>query len=275
LPAAEAEARSDDQRADLALIIDVAREAGRLALQWLQKGARSWDKSPDNPVTEADLAVNDLIHHRLSAARPDYGWLSEETKDDPANRRQARTFVVDPIDGTRAFVRGEPAFTVSIARLEGHRPAAGVVLNPMTNELFAASLGDPATLNGEAIRTTPNDTLDDCRMIGHSDMFAVKAGASPGPAMQFLRPVPSSLAYRLCLVACGRWDAAVRLLPTNDWDIAAAVLILAEAGGKVTDSHGDELRFNRASPIHRGVVAAGASLHPLLLDRLRRNGPQA
>jgi myo-inositol-1(or 4)-monophosphatase len=271
LPGADPEATGGAAE-DLALLMDVARDAGRLSLEWLAKGARAWDKSPNNPVTEADLAVNDLIRDRLAAVRPGYGWLSEETGDDPANRRQTRTFVVDPIDGTRAFVKGEPAFTVSIARLEKRRPVAGVVFNPMTNELFAASEGGGATLNGEPIRASMAETLADSRIIGHADLFALKAAGNPTPPMQFMRPVPSSLAYRICLVASGRWDAAIRLQPTHDWDIAAAVLIHAEAGGIVTDPHGAELRFNRASPIHPGVLAAGAMLHPLLMDRLKRTG---
>jgi len=271
LPGADPEA-SGGAREDLELLVDVARAAGRLSLDWLAKGARAWDKSPNNPVTEADLAVNDLIRDRLSKVRPGYGWLSEETSDDPANRRQARTFVVDPIDGTRAFVAGEPAFTVSIARLDRRRPVAGVVFNPMTNELFAAAEGAGATLNSQPIQASTADTLADSRIIGHADLFALKAAGNPTPPMQFMRPVPSSLAYRICLAACGRWDAAIRLQPTHDWDIAAAVLIHAEAGGTVTDPQGAELMFNRPRPIHPGVLAAGAKLHPLLMDRLKRTG---
>src|SRR6185436_7706009 len=142
------------------------------SLEWLKKGAKSWDKSPGNPVTEADIAVNDLIAKRLRAARPDYGWLSEETRDNPADRQQVRTWVIDPIDGTRAFVRGEPGFCISIARLEGQHPVVGVLFNPLTNELFAASAGHGATLNGERISAMPTCALEGCRMILRPEIYA-------------------------------------------------------------------------------------------------------
>jgi myo-inositol-1(or 4)-monophosphatase len=142
----------------------------------------------------------------------------------------------------------------------------------MTGELFSASEGGGATLNGEPIRASMARTLLDSRIIGEADMFALKAAGDPTPPMQFMHPAPSSLAYRICLVASGRWDAAIRLQPTQDWDIAAAVLIHAEAGGIATDPHGAELMFNRPSLVHPGVLAAGANLHPLLMARLKRTG---
>jgi len=254
---------------DLDLVVDVAREAGALSLEWLEKGAKTWDKSPGNPVTEADIAVNDLISKRLRRERPDYGWLSEETRDNPTDRAQARTWVVDPIDGTRAFVRGEPYFCISIARLEGARPMVGVLFNPMTNELFAASAGAGATLNGEQIIAMPTCALDGCGFIIRPEIHERLRRNPAWPVVRILTPMPNSIAYRIALVAAGRWDAAIGLQQTNDWDIAAAVLILAEAGGVATDGEGRPFAFNQAVTRHPGVVAAGASLHPLLMDRLR------
>jgi myo-inositol-1(or 4)-monophosphatase len=254
---------------DLALAVDVAREAGALSLQWLEKGAKAWDKSPGNPVTEADLAVNDLIARRLRATRPGYGWLSEETRDNPADRAQERTWVVDPIDGTRAFVRGEPYFCISIARLEGSTPAVGVLFNPLSNEVFAASAGAGATLNGDRIAAMPTCALEGCGMIVRPEIHDRLKRHPAWPATRILAPMPNSIAYRIALVAAGRWDAAIALKKTNDWDVAAAVLILAEAGGTATDGEGRPFAFNREVTNHPGVVAAGASLHPLLMDRLR------
>src|ERR1700754_669817 len=144
LPAAEAELKDD-----LALIGEVAREAGRLSLEWLEKGAKTWEKSPDNPVTEADIACNDLIKQRLRTARPSYGWLSEETRDNPADRAQPRVFVVDPIDGTKAFVKGENGFCASIAIIEAGQPIAGAVYNPNFDELLTAHTGGGCFLNDE------------------------------------------------------------------------------------------------------------------------------
>jgi myo-inositol-1(or 4)-monophosphatase len=267
LPDAEA-----DLRDDLALAVEVAREAGALSLEWLEKGAKTWDKSPGNPVTEADIAVNDLIARRLRPARPDYGWLSEETKDDPADRAHAHVWVIDPIDGTRAFMRGEAAFCISIARLEGARPVVGTLFNPLTNELLAATAGGGATLNGERIHAMPTCSLDGCKMILRPEVHERLRKRPEWPVTQVLKPMPSSIAYRLGLVAAGRWDAAIVLQGTNDWDIAAAVLIVEEAGGIVTDGDGQAFAFNQAVTRHPGVVAAGAKLHPLLMDRLREMG---
>ncbi|MEP7209785.1 MAG: 3'(2'),5'-bisphosphate nucleotidase CysQ [Alphaproteobacteria bacterium] len=249
---------------DLALVTDVAREAGALSLTWLKQGAKVWEKSPNNPVTEADIAVNDLIRKRLSAERPDYGWLSEETKDNPANRTQSRTFVVDPIDGTKAFVKGEPGFCVSIARLEGNRPVVGALFNPLTDELLAARLGGGAKLNGQPIRVTDRNDIA-CRMVGQPDVFQGRF-RDLWPGVELIDPMPNALAYRVALVAMGRWDAAVALNDKNDWDLAAAVLILSEAGGVATDRHGESFVFNRASVTQAGVIAAGPKLHALVMD---------
>lgn len=256
-------------REDLALAVEVAREAGKLSLEWLEKGARSWDKSPGNVVTEADIAVNDLIAGRLRSARPDYGWLSEETIDNPADRGQRRVWVVDPIDGTKAFLRGEPGFCISIARLENSRSVAGALFNPLTNEMLAAAEGKGATLNGETIRAMPTCSLGECGMILRPEIHD-RLMAHPGwPQTRILKPMPNSIAYRIALVAAGRWDAAIGLQRTNDWDIAAAVLILQEAGGIATDGSGQPFSFNREVTRHLGVVAAGAELHPLIMEKLQ------
>lgn len=242
-----------------------AREAGALAMEWLEKGARSWDKSPDNPVTEADLAVNDLIFKRLLDSRPSYGWVSEESCDVRNRRRAKRLFMVDPIDGTRAFIRGEPYFCVSIARLEADQPVAGVVYNPITDELFEAARGSGARLNGEAIQAGARTDLSGLRLIAGAPAF--RSNAWPG--VELADPTPNSVAYRLCLVAAGRWDAVVSFRPKCDWDLAAAALILEEAGGICTDHLGAALSFNWAQDAVRSVAASGASLHALLIDRLR------
>jgi myo-inositol-1(or 4)-monophosphatase len=264
LPAAD-----NDLAADLALLLDVAQEAGDLAVEWLEKGAASWDKSPGNPVTEADIAVNDLIALRLGQARSDYGWLSEETKDDPANRDSARTFVVDPIDGTRAFVRGEPGFCISIARLQGPDPAVGVLYNPLTHEMFDAAAGMGARLNGQLISASRTAAFGGSSLILQPHAQARLNVKEHWPDIRLMPTPPNSIAYRIALVACGRWDAAIGINYTNDWDVAAAALVLTEAGGAISDGTGRRLAFNRADPRHPGVVAAGANLHPLLVDRLR------
>lgn len=249
-------------------MIDTAREAGELALWWMERGARAWDKSPGNPVTEADIAVNNLLQGRLIGVRPDYGWLSEETPDCAANRDAGCGFIVDPIDGTRAFMEGKPGFCVSIARTQDGDPVIGVLFNPVTSELFWASRNCGAWLNGAPIRCTEADSVATARLILRPERL-VSAVVSQMPAVVTMESAPNSIAYRLALVAAGRWDAVVSAGPKADWDLAAAVVILEEAGGVATDLSGEQLAFNRPGLTHHGLAGAGESLHPLLLDRLR------
>jgi myo-inositol-1(or 4)-monophosphatase len=176
--------------------------------------------------------------------------------------------VVDPIDGTRAFMRGEPYFCISIARLEGERPVVGALFNPMTNEMMAATKGGGATLNTEPIRAMPTCGFEGCGVIVRPEIHDRLRKNPQWPVTRILTPMPNSIAYRLALVAAGRWDAAIGLQATNDWDIAAAVLIVEEAGGIATNGEGAAFAFNQAVTRHPGVVAAGAGLHPLLMDRL-------
>ena len=258
---------ASDLDADLALISEAAREAGHLALKWLEKGAKRWDKSPNNPVTEADIACNDLLSKKLRTARPDYGWLSEETKDSAADRSQKRIFVVDPIDGTMAFIRGESGFCVSIAIVEDGQPIAGAVYNPNFDELLSARKSGGAKLNSEAASVTDCASLA-CSMIGQPDVFA-RANAQYWPDIRLIDAVPNAMAWRMSLVAAGHWDATVALNEKSDWDLAAATLIIQEAGGVATDRHGKPFVFNREAVIQKGAVAAGAQLHPLIMERLR------
>jgi myo-inositol-1(or 4)-monophosphatase len=251
---------------DLALLAAVAREAGQLSLEWLEKGARTWEKSPNNPVTEADIACNDLIAKRLRTARPDYGWLSEETNDNWADRAQTRVFVVDPIDGTKAFVKGETGFCVSIAIIEQGQPIAGAVYNPNFDEILTAHVGGGAFLNDEPVHVSECSTLA-CSMIGQPDVFG-RTNAHMWPNMKLIDRVPNAMAWRLSLVAAGHWDAAVALNDKNDWDLAAAVLLVREAGGVATDRYGKEFVFNRRSVIQNGAIAAGAGLHALIMEKL-------
>lgn len=259
---------ANDLDADLALISEVAREAGALSMHWLRKGARSWDKSPNNPVTEADIACNDLIARRLRPARPDYGWLSEETCDNAQDRSQKRVFVVDPIDGTKAFVNGETGFCVSIAIIEDGAPIVGAVYNPNFDELVGARVGGGTHLNGARVDVNDAESLA-CSMIGQPDVFA-RGNAHYWPDLRLIDEVPNAMAWRMSLVAAGHWDATVALNEKNDWDLAAAVLLIQEAGGVATDRHGRPFVFNGESVIQKGAIAAGAALHPLIMDRLRR-----
>ena len=146
-----ADAASHDLATDHALLLDAVREAGALALKYFRTDVESWDKSPDNPVSEADLAVDKLLRDKLMTARPGYGWLSEETADTPDRRTKSHVWIVDPIDGTRAFLRGTPQFAVSAALVVDEHPVSGAVFNPAQGEMFEAKKGGGARLNGAPI----------------------------------------------------------------------------------------------------------------------------
>jgi myo-inositol-1(or 4)-monophosphatase len=251
---------------DLDLILQAAREAGELALGARESGLKIWSKEGGSPVTDADLAVDTLLKTELGAERPDYGWLSEETADDPARLTTTRQFVVDPIDGTVAFMKGKPWFAVSIAVVENGRPIAGVVHAPALNETYAATADGPATLNGEPITPSAVDQLLGAAMLGDAKMFAHPAWREPWPEMRI--ESRNSIAYRMCLVAAGTFDAAVALSPKSEWDVAAADLICRRAGAMLSDHRGRPFAYNRPVPLVPSLVCANPALHPLILSRV-------
>lgn len=258
--------RDADLVQDFQLIRTVAREAGELARRYFHETYEAWEKSPGNPVSEADLAVNDLIKDRLRSQRPHYGWLSEETVDDPARLQCQRVWVVDPIDGTKAFLAGADGFAVSIALVEDGRPILGCLYAPLRNLFFSAARDEGATLNGIPIHVAGSDRLENCRMLADRELFLADFWPEPWPSMKLDKP--NSIALRLGLVAAGMADAAVALRPKCEWDLAAALLVLQEAGGVCTDHLGGHPRFNRPDPVYPTVIAASAELYPQVLARV-------
>ncbi len=249
---------------DLALLESAVRAAGAIALSYYGKDYRTWTKEGGSPVTEADLAVNHHLHEALIAQRPDYGWLSEESADDPARLTRARTFVIDPIDGTVAFLKQRPHFTICAAVVVDGAPCCGIVFNPVHDELFAARTGAGATCNGTPIHVGMRKKLEGCTMLGRRDMLTIP----PWPPMDVQNR--NSLAYRLVLVADGRADASVSLTAKRDWDMAAAHIILTEAGGRLSDRTGRPLSYNTAAAVQPSLVAAGPALHEEILLLLQQ-----
>jgi myo-inositol-1(or 4)-monophosphatase len=245
---------------DLALLTDAAREAGRIALRYWRREPKVWDKGGEHgPVTEADLAVNDMLKSRLLTARPDYGWLSEETPDDPARLSCDTVFIIDPIDGTRAFIAGQAGFAHSLAIAEGDRIIAAVVHLPAMDLTFAAHADGPALLNGQPIRPSVAG-------INGARVLTYKSATDPeywknGQTPPFRREFRPSLAWRLCLVAEGRFDAALSVRHVWEWDIAAGSLIAQRAGALATDRHGYPMRFNSPRATVDGMIVAGPRLH--------------
>ena len=256
---------------DLALIVEAAQEAGALARDIRRQGLEIEYKADDNtPVTNADLAADALLTSRLRAARPAYGWLSEETADDPERMSCRRIFVVDPIDGTRAFLKDRPWWSVAIAVVEDGLPVAGVVFAPELGETYAAAIGQGATLNGERIRPSRTLVLEDCRMVGDPIVFGHWSWPQPWPPMRIEQR--SSTAYRMGLVASGEFDAAVAPVRKSDWDVAAGDLIAREAGCFVGDHKGHAFRYNLARPSQASLICATPALAPLILERVSHIG---
>ena len=265
-----------DLARDLALMRSAAEEAGALAMSFRSDGAagatgaKSWDKSPGHPVTEADLAVNALLLERLRGARPDYGWLSEETADDVDGRTKARTWVVDPIDGTRAYMRpADPNWCIAIALVEAGEAVAGVLFAPMHEELYEAHRGGGAFLNGAALSVSQAHEETGARVIIDEGVVKHPGWPEPWPELVLPKPKPNATLYRMALVAAGRWDATFALVSKSDWDLAAGAVLVAEAGGVVSTHIGTPLRFNRHTPAQRSMLTAGKRLHGLLLDRMK------
>ena len=256
---------------DLALLEEKVREAGHIARRYFGGTFKHWDKSKGNPVTEADLEIDKFLHEQLRAARPDYAWLSEETTDDESRFSAPYCFMVDPIDGTVAFLKGRPHFTICAAVVHAQRPVAGVVYNPVSEECFIAVSGGGAFLNGNPIRVSDRSELAGSHMLGDKAMITSHYWNNPPN-----RPWPDlavesrgSVAYRVALVAGGGFDSMLALSSKKDWDLAAADIILHEAGGLLTSHRGEVFLYNGADARQISAVAAGPTLHPEIIARVR------
>jgi myo-inositol-1(or 4)-monophosphatase len=253
--------RLDD---DLSLLREAVQAAGKVALGFFEGTVRHWNKGPDDPVSEADHAVDALLRERLGGARPDYGWLSEETEDDRSRLDRRQVWIVDPIDGTRAFIRGRNQFAVCAALVSDGEPALAAVLNPATDELFEAVRGRGAWLNGQRIHIRQRDELAGAHILGGRRALENHAHGALPLGLTF--ETVNSIAYRICLVACGRYDACISLNGKSDWDIAAADLVMTEAGGRITDRQDEPFRYNLPTARHGSVIAAAPGLHRQIID---------
>jgi len=251
---------------DLALLEETAREAGEIARSFWRQDPQVWDKGGDDPVSEADFAVDKHLRERLLAERPDYGWVSEETEDDPARLEARRVFIVDPIDGTRSFVAGEKTWAHSLAVADRGRITAACVYLPARDKMYLADIGGGATLNGARLTARARDRLEGATVLSPRVSFKPEFWKSGPPDVE--RHFRPSLAYRLALIGEGRFDAMLTLRPAWEWDIAAGALIAAEAGAQVTDRDGKAMTFNNASRQTAGVITGGRTVHAALLDRL-------
>jgi myo-inositol-1(or 4)-monophosphatase len=257
----------DDLAPDAAarLLATAVFDAGKLALS-MREGVRSWKKDAGSPVSEADIAADNFLRERLLALAPSYGWLSEETADRPDRLARKRVWVVDPIDGTRAYLANLPDWSVSAALVENGRPLAAALYAPVSDELFIASNESGTTKNGKRARANSVRSPQGTRMAGNK--MRVDQLIHAGIAIE-AAPKIHSLALRIARVATGELDAALATGSSHDWDLAAADLLVHEAGAVLTTFDGYPLIYNRAEIRHGELVAAGRELHAPLLAALK------
>ena len=239
------------------ILKDALEEAGTRALQLSRTGYKRWTKQDGSPVTEADLAADEILMKRLRPALPEAGWQSEEsaTEVPPENR----FWIVDPIDGTAAFAGGEPGWCVAVALIHNGAPELAGIFAPVSGIFFTAVKGEGAKRNGQLITVSMRPELEGAHLI-----------ARAAPLAQHNYPPVNrtslySIALRLCAVAEGSKDGMLAIGPKQDWDIAAGDLIVREAGGGVSDLGGTPLRFGLAGHKRSGVIAAGAKIHPQMV----------
>jgi len=253
---------------DLRLLKEAARTSGEIACRFFKSAPQVWDKPEDaGPVTEADLAVNTHLQDMLLSARPEYGWLSEETEDTTERLNKSRVFVIDPIDGTRAFIAGRETWAHSIAVVENGVPVTAIVYLPVLKQMFTASIGGGAFLNDQPLIPSANADMASAKILATKPTMQASNWHNNQlpPYEQHFR---SSLAYRLALVAEGAFDAMLTLRGTWEWDIAAGVLLVREAGLLATTKRGSDILFNNSKPMVDGVVAAYPALAKDIVHRL-------
>lgn len=249
--------------ADVSLdaVAEVAIEAGALALELSREDYKVWEKTPGHKVCDVDIAVDKLLREKLSAIDPEAGFLSEESLDDATRLDAPRLWVVDPIDGTRDFIRSRSGWCVSVALIEDCQPVIAALEAPMRNERFLAVAGQGATLNGAPIRASDRTEYDGARLPidempkAITNLVAVEK--------------PNSIALRIAMVASDRADIVGSTRWGGEWDIAAAILIAREAGAKATDAFGKPFSFNKPEAEAFGLAVAPPGIHAMLLDRMR------
>ena len=253
-----------DPSEDRDLLAEAAIEAGKIARKHFRTDVKTYEKPDDaGPVTAADLEINEMLEDRLGAARPDYGWLSEESEDTEDRLDKDRVFIIDPIDGTRAFIEGYEGFSVALAVAEQGRVIAAAVDMPAFGELYSAAIGQGTSKNDRALQATGPERVEDATVL--AAQIQMREQNWPGGVPPLTRHFRSSLAWRMCLVAEGSFDTMLTFRRSYEWDLAAGALILSEAGVKVTDGLGKPMAFNSPEGMQDGVLAAPPHLHDQIM----------
>ena len=255
---------------ELEIAIQAAKAAGEIAMVYYRSSYDIHEKSPNNPVTTADLMVNQRIREIICHAFPDDGWLSEETEDSPDRLTKSRVWIVDPIDGTEEFIAGIPEFAISIALVVEGTPVIGVLYNPATAELFYAYTGGGAFCDGTPIRCST------CRTLKQASMLVSQTEHRRGLLVGLIPLIAEiqyigSVTYKLAKIATGISDLYVTVRPKNEWDFCAGDLILREAGGVLWDKAGQTIKYNKkrvGQPT--GLFAGNPTLVKQIINRYSR-----
>jgi len=252
----------ENDKHDLALLEEVVSEAGKIALKYFKSENEVWMKPGDSPVSKADIEVNNFLHNKLRSARPEYGWISEETEDNDERLSMQKVFVVDPIDGTRGFINGLDQWCISVAIVENGRPVAAMLECPALGETYTARANGNSQLNGKQISVSQAQHIASAtgsRKI--NDLIS----SLPGSDIKVTEFVPS-LAYRIAMVANGSIDVAFARPGAHEWDLAAADLILSNADGVLIDLQGEKLRYNRNKLHFKALIASPSNLQKTAIE---------
>ena len=249
------------------LVKESILEAGKLALKWFKKDPEQWKKDDGSLVSKADIEINDLLNKLLKNKNPEFGWLSEENEDDRSRLNKKITFVVDPLDGTKAFLEGKKEFSISVAIVKNGLPISGIVFSPSTGEMFEAEKNKGSWKNNKKVIISNYNRLEKCKMIAFKPMFSHPAWKEPWPKMDIENR--NSIAYRMALVASGQYDAMMALNSKNDWDIAAGDLLISEAGGIVTLHTNKKIIYNTENIKKPSVIGTNKSIHDKIIKRVK------
>lgn len=248
---------------DYELLINAVQKAGTIAKEFFGKTKKQWKKNLGEPVSEVDIKINQFLKKRLLKNGSEYGWLSEESPDNMERLQKRKVWVIDPIDGTRAYLKNKPEYSISAALLVNNKPTIGVVFNPQTGEFFHALAGKGAKEGKKKIKVSNLDRLKESKIyISQQEVSKLQHITKP---LQFRVQSISSIAYKLSLVAMGSGDAAISVSKKSDWDIAAAHVIIEEAGGYLTQINGERISYNQKNVEHETIVAANPKLHEKII----------
>ena len=251
------------------LIFDAVKDAGKIALEFEKKKINFWYKSKNQPVTDADIKINDYLKSFLLEKYPNFGWLSEETVDNGSRNTQKNFWCLDPIDGTRSFLNGKPEFTISLAWMHKSIPIFGIIYNPKTEELFHAEKKNGAFCNDKKIKVNNKINIKECNLgISNSEFESLKKF----PSLKNLKITRmGSIAYKIALVAKGEIDIALSLTKKSDWDLAAGALIVEEAGGVITEKSGKPIIYNTDNLEIPSIIASNLRIQRKMIENIKAN----